>query len=311
MGATQNKRKMNQLRVLFIVTLLGVVFAACRKQPISGELVGLPTDNLEKLYKKGYPYPKEMRKMYPLPEMAWLQWQESDLKGDSLLKAKMGAGLLLGITEVTNLQYCAFLNAQDDSASRLFEQWMDWGENPEISFHGKAFTPVKGYENHPARWVSFEGANAYCGWLAALTDSIRAGKGLASLPFPRLIHAQEWEICARYLSKGKPQAWTSEFSGGKPQAVMAPNSEKYRDIYGFFGNVSEWCVDSLQIERADFSKKRVSKIRYYYRVAGGDFRHEASETALIREGKSKDFFPETGFRVCATPLLRRKYKAGV
>jgi len=138
--------------------------------------------------------------------------------------------------EVTNAQFCQFLNEKGNQTEGGRE-WLDLkSEYCKIVKQGNRYVPVSGYDNHPVIMVSWYGANAYARW---------AGK--------RLPTEAEWEYAARGGNKSRGYkysgsnnadavAWYSNNSGGQthPIGTKQPNE---LGLYDMSGNVWEWCAD--------------------------------------------------------------------
>ncbi|NQT19473.1 MAG: SUMF1/EgtB/PvdO family nonheme iron enzyme, partial [Planctomycetes bacterium] len=73
----------------------------------------------------------------------------------------------IGKYEVTNSQYCEFLNSGGKD-----EHYH--GEMAAEIQHGDTYQPVAGMENRPVRWISWNDADAYCVWLSA-SEGLPAG----------------------------------------------------------------------------------------------------------------------------------------
>ncbi|MBM3238182.1 hypothetical protein FJZ31_17965 [Candidatus Poribacteria bacterium] len=147
-------------------------------------------------------------------------------------------------TEVTNEQYCIFLNNYgnivDTAGHRLLN--VSW-DDCLIEKVGNTYKPKSGYEKHPVVEVSWYGAAAYAQWVEA-----------------RLPTEAEWEKAARGGLVGKCYPWGNEifstkanynnssrgYSGAdmlkylKPVGSFAPNGY---GLYDMAGNVWEWCAD--------------------------------------------------------------------
>lgn len=166
----------------------------------------------------------------------------------------------MGRTEVTYMQYAAFLNEKGNQEEDGVK-WIDLlGEYESekcriVSTDDKTFSVEKGYESHPVICVSWYGSRAFCQWLSEKT-----GKKY------RLPKEAEWEYAARggradkYAGTSK-EGKLSEFANfcdsncGESWAEKKQNDGyKYTapvgrfkpngfGLYDMSGNVGEWCED--------------------------------------------------------------------
>ncbi len=136
--------------------------------------------------------------------------------------------------EITNEQYCAFLN--DDPERNL--QGLFYLDGSRIVKYEARYRPEEGFEKHPVVQVTWYGANAFCEWLGG-----------------RLPTEAQWEYAARAAGDSIKYPWGSEqpdttkanfdpsnnYRGAtKPVGNYAPNR---LGLYDMAGNVWEWCDD--------------------------------------------------------------------
>lgn len=156
----------------------------------------------------------------------------------------------IGKYEVTNAEYCEFLNAKGNQTEGG-ATWLDIESSDcLIEVKNKKFVPKSGFANHPVVEVTWYGANAYAEW-----------KGM------RLPTEAEWEYAAR--SRGKNEIWAGtsnqrdlaqygnfcdkncdkswkdkkQKDGYEKTAPVGKFQPNDLGIYDMSGNVWEWCAD--------------------------------------------------------------------
>ncbi len=188
-----------------------------------------------------------------VPEGSFIRGSEAGLSIENPVDTiTIDHAFLMGATEVTNLEYCEFLNANNVSATGLMGT-ADFGErqllsasdtirdgrfNQGVIHNGTSWQPVEGFEYYPAIYINWYGAYEFCKWKGG-----------------RLPTEAEWEYAAggavlnplRYTLSDdfkdlNKYAWNNENSGGqsKPVGNKIPNT---LGLYDMLGNVNEWCND--------------------------------------------------------------------
>ena len=157
----------------------------------------------------------------------------------------------MGATEVTNLEYCEFLNQASipltgfmftDFGERQLLQASDTSRdgrfNQGIIHTGSSWQPVSGYEYYPAIYISWYGAYEYCKWKGGRLPTEAEWEYAAG---NALLEHMKYGMTDNYHELGK-YAWYNENSGGqsKPVGNKDPNG---LGLYDMLGNVNEWCND--------------------------------------------------------------------
>ncbi len=201
----------------------------------------------------------------------------------------------IGKYEVTNKEFCEFLNDKGNNKEKVIE-WINlsgkWDDDTlqkcNIYLSEGKFWVKKGYEDYPVTFVNWYGAKAYCDWLSEKT-----GKQY------RLPTETEWEYVARNCGQNIKYVWGNEPPVGKHPGNFADESLKriypdiriapgYNDLYVFVapvgkfepnvlgiydlaGNVWEWCSDwfSHQYDNSDGVKNPVGAKSGDMKVARG------------------------------------------
>lgn len=201
--------------------------------------------------------------------------------------------------EVTNAQYCEFLNdiGADEDASYKGQQYLDIrSKNADIKYVNGSFKPAKGKEDFPVTYVSWYGADSYCSWLGG-----------------RLPYEAEWEFAARggNLSLGYKYAGNKSVSRVGWYDLIASQSarevgRKQANELGFHdmsGNVWEWCndwYDKDYYEKSPILNPPGPEDGSEKVIRGGSFFSMAEICRVSNRGtlSAKSMDMEMGFRVC-------------
>jgi len=206
--------------------------------------------------------------------------------------------------EVTNEQFCGFLNArgnQKEGGSYWFDEWY----YSDIIHEGDSFRVKAGRESYPVSQVSWYGAAAYAKW---------AGK--------RLPTEAEWEFAASnngttlYPWDGE---WHDDYcnwgEGGELDGYefVAPvdsfeKGKNHYDCYNMVGNVFEWVYDwYVRYNPADTLNPQGPATGTLKVHRGGCYKYSKEwQTRYARiGGKPSACYPCVGFR-CAADVPKQE-----
>jgi formylglycine-generating enzyme required for sulfatase activity len=198
----------------------------------------------------------------------------------------------IGKTEVTNAQFCSFLNDGYDAY---------YTTQYAIVKDGSNFIPTAGKENHPVVNVSWNTAMTYCDWLSDKTGDAY------TLPTEA-----QWEYACRSGTTTK-YYWGDQYVGGNanyntagttPVGSYPPNAW---GLYDMSGNVWEWCADNYQAYSAGAVTDPLVDLGYTARVVrGGGWnvdptaKENSLRPAYRNSADASNTLPYGGFRVAAT-----------
>ena len=220
-----------------------------------------------------------------VPEMVFVQsgtfFMGEDFNGDNYNNSPKHKVTLdsfkIGKYEITNKEYCSFLNSEGNQFDTTGEKWCYMPADIKKSFNitykniyeneGNYYVK-KSFENYPVVFVSWYGAEAYCKWLSENTDR----------KF-RLPTEAEWEYAAKSEGENYLYSWgnsehqdsiacnygdlsyyrrygkkinyyprTNHNDGYEKLAPVGVFSANKLGIYDMTGNVSEWCLDWYSVK---------------------------------------------------------------
>jgi formylglycine-generating enzyme required for sulfatase activity len=160
-------------------------------------------------------------------------------------KVRIGYDFEMGTTEVTIAQFRAFVKATDYPTDGE-KQCVIWTRGPDTDWQSEAAVPwcraVRDQsDDHPAIFISWYDAMAFCHWLSQET-----GQKI------RLPSEAEWEHACRagttglYAGELREMGWYNYNACDRthPVAQKKPNAW---GLYDMHGNVWEWCLDFFQL----------------------------------------------------------------
>lgn len=188
------------------------------------------------------------------------------------------------VTDVTNAQFADYLNAGlaggslkisgdqvvgyypgDVFHGKKHEERIDagdWphfplqGEGSRLSYDGAKFTPLPGYENHPAVLVSWFGARGYCeaagGRLPTEQEWEKAARGAAdnrAYPWGNTLERNQAnyygsaDVFERVLGKAGETTPVGFYNGKTYNGYATLNAASPYGLYDMAGNVWQWTGD--------------------------------------------------------------------
>jgi formylglycine-generating enzyme required for sulfatase activity/plastocyanin len=188
--------------------------------------------------------PQPPKEMALIPEGEFVMGADDRLPNEKPRRTVKLPAFWIDRAEVTNAQFCDFLNAFRNNREEEGVRWINL-DDPECKIRAGEkrgeFVVEKGFENHPVVCVSWYGAAAYAKWL---------GK--------RLPTEAEWERAARGTD-GREFPWGNQLGANRANISVANAPSKETKPVGSFpdgkspegcldmsGNVWEWTADEYR-----------------------------------------------------------------
>ncbi|MCD4657699.1 MAG: SUMF1/EgtB/PvdO family nonheme iron enzyme, partial [Planctomycetes bacterium] len=165
----------------------------------------------------------------------------------------------MDLTEISNEQYCKFLNTGKLDYSLAAKFYDFENSNSELTFDGKTYKTTDFSENLPVRFITFSGASAYSLW--AWNQGWQNYENISCLPTEAMFEkASAYDYAnkrKRMFSFGNEILNREQLSINKKNTMDSDKSsgdESSLGIMHMSDNVSEWCVDA-------FLKETCGKLR--------------------------------------------------
>lgn len=226
---------MNNFKLIYpLFFILGVIFIS---------IIGCGKDSDSDITN----HPELVGKMVEIPYGAFYRGSDVAENESPMDTITISKTFLLNITEVTNIEFCTFLNSKGIGQNAIYNSHQllcasdtayGGSHNQGMVFNGTEWVPVTGFDYYPAIYISWYGAYEYC----------KANNG-------RLPTEAEWEYAAGGAKMNSDvYSGTSSYSSiddylwygnnsdnqSKPVGCKLPNE---LGLYDMSGNAFEWVND--------------------------------------------------------------------
>ena len=180
-----------------------------------------------------------------------------------------------------------------------------------ISFDGKAFTIVDGFENHPVTFVTWFGANAYAefyGWrLPAEFEWEKAARGTDGRTYPWgedisanvANYLSSHTLFEKMLGENTTTTPVGFYNGKTHNNYETIDQKSPYGLYDMAGNVWQWCGDDYP------------DLHYRYMRGGSRTNYEYNLFSWARNSAGPDFYSMyIGFR-CARDVQKEEDQESV
>jgi len=149
----------------------------------------------------------------------------------------------IGKYEVTNKQYCVFLN-EEGNKEEWGSKWVVYNEDwCGIRYDNGRYYPAKGWEDRPVVGVTWHGARAFSKWLGAdLPTEARWEYACRTGGSYWFWYQKKGESYEQAYKKLGDYAWYAANSSGASHKIGTKRPNSW-NLYDMRGNVWEWCLN--------------------------------------------------------------------
>lgn len=180
--------------------------------------------------------------------------------------------------EVTNEQYCRYLNAGGALRGPDGNIRIELGrKGSKIYLNRGTFRVRDGFEKYPVVNVTYYGASAYAEWAGKrLPDLAEWEKAAGWDPVKRVFRTypwgNRWDRTRCNHGRGSAEDGSDGYKGPAP-VMKFEKGKSFYNVFNMSGNVWEWCGDiERDIQIVDSLGVKVQKVIEKGIVAGGSFR---------------------------------------
>lgn len=215
----------------------------------------------------------------------------------------------IGKYEVTNAQFCEFLNDIDANPGGSYYgyEYIRIGrDNCKIEYDGERFVVEEKKEDLPVVEVTWFGAKAFCHWAGGRLPTeaeweYAAGGGLGTEDY--LFSGADTISHVAFYDGNRYEGGEKDFVYRKGSLEVGQKKPNQLGIYDMSGNVWEYCNDWYgedYYENSPVENPAGPSHGYYRVIRGGSFREDAAECTVHKRkgaipGYSKS---DIGFRLC-------------